>query len=518
MSELERDTVKLHIEVVDPEVVSELLKHDEGHERELFSLSALRLGVLAMRQARGELDAATIREAGERLLAEVRETLTSHAGDMARSVAGSLRDYLDPTTGVLQHRLERLVGNKGELDLVLGRYLDDTGALARTLAQHVGTQSPLFRLLSPEEATSVLGTLEREIGRMLDQQRDQLRQELSLDHQDSALSRLVAAMTTTNGKLREEFARNVDQVVTQLSLDRPDSALSRLVTQVTHAQEGITRQFSLDDSKSSLSRLRATLLDTLTQMQTRQDHLHTEIRETLATLQARKQEAARSTRHGETFEGAVCDLLAAELTRLGDVAKPCGTTAGQIKHCKVGDFVAELGPDSAAPGERIVIEAKASSAYDLPKALAEIKTARENRDAQVGVFVFKKSHAPSGTDILVRFGQDIVTVWDPDDTATDIYLKTAYSLARHMVVSRARTATEATFDFEALDAALSEINRQAESLDEIMKSGQTITGAADKITNRVRLVKKSLLEKLGDLNEHVNALRAQLGSSTSRSH
>ncbi len=511
MSQLARDTVKLQFEVIDPEVVAELLKHDEGQERELFALSALRLGVLAMRQARGELDAATVREAGERLLAEVRETLVGHAGEVARSVAGSLREYLDPATGVLQHRLERLIGNQGELEVVLGRHLGDTGSLARTLAQHVGIQSPIFKMLSPDEAANVLGALEREIGRMLDQQRDQLRQELSLDHDDSALSRLVAVMTTTNGQLRDEFARNVDEVVTQLSLDRPDSALSRLVSQVTQAQQGITRQFSLDDSQSSLSRLRATLLDTLTQMQTRQDNLHAEIRETLATLQARKQEAARSTRHGGTFEDAVCGFLAAEAAHLGDVAKPCGTTAGHIKQCKVGDFVAELGPESAAPGERFVIEAKASHAYDLQKALTEIKTARENRDAQVGIFVFAKSHAPSGADVLMRFGQDIITVWDPEDPVTDIYMKTAYSLARHMVVSRARAATHTTFDFAAIDTALSEISRQAASLDEITNSSQTITNAADRITNRVRLVKKSLLAKLEELQDHVNALRGQLG-------
>ena len=51
-----RSTFQITLAVVDLDVITELEKHEEGHCREKYALSALRLGVLALRQAAGELD------------------------------------------------------------------------------------------------------------------------------------------------------------------------------------------------------------------------------------------------------------------------------------------------------------------------------------------------------------------------------------------------------------------------------------------------------------------------------
>ena len=48
----------------------------DGPDREAFALSALRLGVLALRQATGAVDAASLRQEGERVLGSVRELLS----------------------------------------------------------------------------------------------------------------------------------------------------------------------------------------------------------------------------------------------------------------------------------------------------------------------------------------------------------------------------------------------------------------------------------------------------------
>ena len=63
--------------------------------------------------------------------------------------------------------------------------------------------------------------------------------------------------------------------------------------------------------------------------------------------------------------------LAAESQRFNDPTEATGTTTGAIKNCKMGDFVTVRGPDSAAPGARIVWEAKDDKSYDLKRALAE---------------------------------------------------------------------------------------------------------------------------------------------------
>jgi hypothetical protein len=48
-------SLPLELTVVDPEVVAELCAKQEGRERDEYALGALRLGVLAFKQARGQI-------------------------------------------------------------------------------------------------------------------------------------------------------------------------------------------------------------------------------------------------------------------------------------------------------------------------------------------------------------------------------------------------------------------------------------------------------------------------------
>ena len=507
MTEIPPDRIKLHLEVTDPEVVKELSRFDEGPDRDDYAASAIRLGVLALRQARGEVDAAAIRREGERLVGEVRRELQAHASEVTGEIASALRQYLDPSTGALPQRLESLIKTEGELDSVLTRHLGCNGSLARTLAEHVGERSPLIRKLSPDDAAGFMRQLESAITVVLDGQRQRVLDEFTLDRPGSALSRLVQAITDNQGRLREDFERNVDALGRQFSLDDPASALSRLVAQVDAAQQGITRQFSLDDAGSSLSRLQRELKGIIERLASDQTNFQTEVRSALAALQARKHEAARSTRHGGDFEDAVCNVLGAEVARLGDIPTPCGTTTGKIRNSKVGDMVVQLGRESAAPDERVVVEAKAANGYDVPRALQELDVARKNRDAQVGLFVFAQSHAPANLEPVARHGQDVIAVWDPEDPATDLYLKTAYSLARALVVAHGRAVAETEANFTEIDAALLEIGRQAESLDQISDATRTITNANEKIATRARVVRDALAREVLRLQAHLEGLR-----------
>lgn len=65
--------------VSDPDIVAELVKRHEGLERDRYAASALRLGILARRDARGELDVEAIRHEGERLVSEIQLVLNEHA-------------------------------------------------------------------------------------------------------------------------------------------------------------------------------------------------------------------------------------------------------------------------------------------------------------------------------------------------------------------------------------------------------------------------------------------------------
>src|SRR5207302_4951499 len=127
--------------------------------------------------------------------------------------------------------------------------------------------------------------------------------------------------------------------------------------------------------------------------------------------------------HGADFEEAVGELLQGEIQRQGDVFENAANKTGKKPYCKVGDFVIVLGPESAAPEARIVCEAKEDKSYDVRAALDEIREARENRDTQIGIFVFSRATAPEGVEVLARFGPDILVVWDRDDPATDLFVR-----------------------------------------------------------------------------------------------
>jgi hypothetical protein len=71
--------VRLTLTIREPEVVLEINKFEDGMEREQFALSALRIGVLALRQASGVVDANAVRAEGERLVGSVRELLSATA-------------------------------------------------------------------------------------------------------------------------------------------------------------------------------------------------------------------------------------------------------------------------------------------------------------------------------------------------------------------------------------------------------------------------------------------------------
>jgi hypothetical protein len=150
-------TLVLTLEVSDLEVLAELRRHVDEESRQRYAMAALRVGVLALRTANGQVDAVSLREAGQSFLAEVRELLSARAIETTERVASTLTQYLDPQSGVLPERLRALVREDGELERLLRAHVGvDDSMLARSLATHLGEGSPIFKLLSPTDSTGRL--------------------------------------------------------------------------------------------------------------------------------------------------------------------------------------------------------------------------------------------------------------------------------------------------------------------------------------------------------------------------
>ena len=507
---------RLHLELTieDPDSIAELCQHAEGDDRDRFALSALRIGVLALRQARGQVDSEQIRRQTDHMLHTLDARLSEHATLVHNRLTAALKDYFDPESGRFQERVNRLIRKDGELEDVLRRQIgSEDSELTKTLSAHLGDESPLRKFLSADTSGGLLDTFRNTFGQQLQSQRDRILGEFSLDNKDGALARLIDELQSHHGKLTDNLQEKIDSVVKEFSLDEENSALSRLVKNVDGAQRTITREFSLDNDESALSRLRREVLAILAAHSKTNQSFQEEVKLALSKMVVQREEAARSTTHGLVFEDVVCEFLSREALKLGDVASRTGESTGLIKNRKVGDCVIELGPESAAPGARIVVEAKEKDQYPIAQAREEIDEARRNRGAQVGLFVYSASLAPAEmlAAPLLRYGNDVFVIWNPEDPATDLFVKTAFTLVRALCVRAARHGDVEAADFRAIDEAICEIEKRTEGLNEIEISARTIQTGSEKILKRVELSRKALVQQVEILREKMDELRQLTG-------
>lgn len=502
------EEMEIRLRITEPELIAEIAAYPEGRIRDDYIRTALRIGVLALRQAEGQIDSQAVRSEGERLLQEMAHRLDEHRRQVTQQIAVSLREYFDPSDGRFPERLERLLKKDGELEQVLRRQVgEQDSVLARTLGEYLGESSQLMKQLSREDPEGFLQGMNGILRQALDADRERILGEFSLDNSDSALNRLVRELKENHGKLTGNLQESIKEVVSEFSLDNEDSALSRLVNRVEKAQKKISAEFSLDSSDSALARMKKELLEVLEQHRRDSTAFQQEVRTALAEMTARKEEAARSTLHGHRFEEEMFRVLQAMSQRAGDLASSTGATTGQIRNCKVGDVVIELGPEHMAAGSRIVVEAKDSGAYDMARAREEIEIARKNRGAEIGIFVFSRQTAPEGLESLVRYGNDLFTLWDIDDSSTDLFLQAALSVARALCSRTSARREHQQVDFDEIDRAIRDIEKQLKGLAEIGKWGETIRNNSERILDKARIIGKKLMAQVEVLDEAVADLR-----------
>lgn len=491
------DTLDLALRVRDPEVIAELAAIADPRERAEHALAALRIGLLAMRSARGQVDANAVRGEVERMLVELRKGLDQHRDHLQHELGGALRSYFDPKDGRFEERVRKLVEEDGELARVIRSHVEGSdSALAQTLARHVGADSALLRTLDPTNSEGLVAGVQRLVDEALGAQRRAILGEFSLDNREGALARLVAELSSSHGKLGETLAGQIEKVVREFSLDDEGSALSRLVARVERAQKQIADEFTLDSETSALARMRSEWLAIAEKQGQELSNLAAEI----AKLNVRRAAEARSTTHGNDFEAAMLRWLERRAHEAGDLFEDVSNTPGAFQRSKVGDAVVELGPEHKAAGARIVFEAKEDASYRLVKARGEIDTARKNRSAEVGVFVLSARSAPEGFERFRVIGHDVFVVWDAQDLASDVVLESALAVARALC-TRARKGPESDVDLEAFERAIRSVEKQIEGIDEIRTSTGTIESSTAKIKKRVEILESNLRKAIATLDE-----------------
>src|SRR5437868_536001 len=77
----------LELIVTDPDSVNEISEKALGRERDEFSLAALKVGVLSLKHAKGQVDAETVRQEGDRILSNLGSTLETYRGQITESIS-----------------------------------------------------------------------------------------------------------------------------------------------------------------------------------------------------------------------------------------------------------------------------------------------------------------------------------------------------------------------------------------------------------------------------------------------
>ena len=502
------DPLYLHLSVTDPETAAALCEASEGRDRQELALTALRIGILSLKAARGTVDGAAIRQEGDRLLGTLEERLQKHKELLDEALGGTLRNYFDPASGAFTERVQRLLRHDGELATVIGGQVETARrTLDELLARHLGDDSALKALLSPQEGNEFIAALRTQVAQALALQSEVIAGEFSLDRADSALSRLVRELKDRHGDLERTLGERVGSVVGEFSLDNKESALSRLVGRVEQTQGEISAQFSLDNPASALTRMVQRLERFEAAQAERSREFELRVTSLLERIVTRRDDARRSTLHGNEFEQRVGEQLQAHCLAADDVLEAVGDTSGVVPRSKVGDFVVTMGPDSAVAGASIVVEAKASGACTLKTTLEEAEIARRNRSASVCLFVHSAQTAPAGLPELHRWGDDIVVVWDADDPATDVRLKAAYLLAKALCIRANRHDEEEAASLAEMDIAIEAIRKQIGGFEEIRTSARTIVNGGEKILNRARLMEEEISKRLAGLLEQLGRLR-----------
>ncbi len=293
---------------------------------------------------------------------------------------------------------------------------------------------------------------------------------------DGRLPRTLETFLGDRGKLQSMVAELFDP-------KRRDSAIGRMSTMLETYFDG------------DASRL-ATLLDP-TRMGSPLHQFRSEVaagfkalEEKLVALEAaaaaRAGERAKSSAKGGDFEALLEGMLGDIARGANDLIERTSTEAGDSGRSKKGDFVLTLDPAVARGAElRIVVEAKDRKVSGR-EMRDELREARTNRDAAVGLVVFTPQHAPAGiAPFDVRAG-DVYCVIDParPDAAT---LEAAVRLARLLALATVRD-NGAAVDAAALSETMAAIREQLEAvrtmktnLTQIGSTANTVAGSLDRM-------------------------------------
>jgi hypothetical protein len=231
------------------------------------------------------------------------------------------------------------------------------------------------------------------------------------------------------------------------------------------------------------------------------DRLNERLTAIEAAAAARGAERARSAAKGADFEDLLEAMLADLARGSGDLLDRTGGEAGDTMRSKKGDFVVTVNPAHTAGSEvRIVVEAK-----DRPmsgRAMRdELREAKENRTAAVGLVVFSPAHAPAGIAPFDLRAGDVYCVIDPADPEPAT-LEAAVRLARLLALaSLHEQATE--IDGEAIRSALTAVRAELDAIKGIKATLTSIATSTASVQACLDRLREAILARIAEAEAEI---------------
>ncbi|HEV7810215.1 MAG TPA: hypothetical protein VGO64_06435, partial [Candidatus Limnocylindrales bacterium] len=223
------------------------------------------------------------------------------------------------------------------------------------------------------------------------------------------------------------------------------------------------------------------------------ERLHERLAAIEAAAAARGAERARSAAKGGDFEDVLEAMLADVARGSGDLVDRTGGETGELLRSKKGDFVVTVNPERTGGADvRVVVEAK-DRAMSIRAIREELREAKENRAAAVGLVVFSPQHAPTGiAPFDVRAG-DVYCVIDPAAPEPST-LEAALRLARLLAIATLRDV-EAEIDVEAIRTALTAIRGELDAVKGIKSTLTSIATSAGSIQQALDRVREGVIAR-----------------------
>ncbi len=313
---------------------------------------------------------------------------------------------------------------------------------------------------------------------------------------DGRLPRTLERFLGDRGQLRAFVAELFDE-------SKRDSAIGRMRTLLGQYFDGDTSKLALllDPTRqhSPMHQFRDEIAAGFERLNERLTAIE-------AAAAARGAERAKSAAKGGDFEDVLARLLGEISRGTGDLLDRTGDEIGEVLRSKKGDFVITMNPDRTGGADlRIVVEAK-DRAMSTRSIREELREAKENRAATVGLVVFSPLHAPSGiAPFDVRAG-DVYCVIDPSapDPAT---LDAAVRLARLLALATLREV-EADVDAEAIRTALAAVRAELDALKGIKATLTSISNSATGVQGALDRIRDAIIAHVCEAEAQVRAARA----------